>query len=110
MRRASLASASDSVWSFGSRVCFQVLSLESGASALNQLVVGSARAFEVEHACREEAVAPGRRQMMIIFEDGRAEFVIVRIAPFEKDQSPGRIRQRSRIGVFFEKRQHFLGS
>src|SRR6516225_11914338 len=56
------------------------LPLQSSASAFDQAVVGILRAVQVEHARRQIAVAPFRGGMIEIFQGGRAEFVIVRIA------------------------------
>ena len=73
--------------------------LKGGARALHESVVRIAGTAQVEHARSQVAVAPGRRQVLVIFQRGRAEFVIVRICSFKEHETPGGIHKlRSAAG------------
>jgi len=83
---SSFAEASEDRSDFGfSASNFQEGLSERGAGALDQPVIFLARAFEVEHARGQVAVAPRGSHELVIFEHGRTELVIVRITAFEKN-------------------------
>ena|SRR6266851_5730342 len=52
---------------------------ERCARSLDQLVVPGAGTAQVKDACGQEALAPRRRDLLVIFQSRRAELVIVRV-------------------------------
>jgi hypothetical protein len=63
---------------------------------LDQAVVPVAGAWQEEQAGCEVAVAPGGGGVVVIFEHGRAELVVVRVVPLQEDEPTGRVDQRLR--------------
>ena len=63
--------------------------LQRSAYALDKRVVRSPRAFEIEYAAREEPVTPRWTDVEVVFQDCRAELVVVVVPSLHEDQTPG---------------------
>src|SRR5579884_4044672 len=62
---------------------------QSLLGSLEEAIIAIVGALQIEHARRRIAGSPGGREMVVIFESGRAELVIVRIPALGEDQTPG---------------------
>src|SRR5207249_2288566 len=67
--------------------------------ALDEWAVVVTAAFEVKDARGEKAITPGGRDVEIVFEHGRAEFVVVRVAAFREDQRASAVDEVMRLGI-----------
>src|SRR5687768_2470708 len=63
---------------------------------LRQAGVRAPRTLQPKDAARQEAVAPGRRDVVEVLERRRAELVVVRVVAFRENQTPRRRQQRLR--------------
>lgn len=71
------------------------------ANTLDKRVVIGTGPAQVVDTCRQKSRSPVWREMVKIFEDGRAELVVVRITSFEKDQDSGESHEGNGIGLAF---------
>ena len=63
-------------------------------------------AAQIEAAGSQVTVSPGWGDVVVVFEDGRAELVVVGVSSFNEHQLPGSANQLFRVRVFVEIRQH----
>jgi hypothetical protein len=71
--------------------CVAESTLESGARALDQRVVGAAGAAQVKKAGGEIAIAQSRRHTVIILQYCRTELVVVRVRALQINETLGGI-------------------
>src|SRR5262245_24991543 len=65
--------------------------VQSCTGAFDEVVVFVARAAEVEDAGGEVTIAHHGRQVRVVFQDCRTEFVVVRIVALEEHQAARRV-------------------
>src|SRR5262245_49232547 len=70
------------------------LRLQSGSRPLDQVIVAGLGTFQVEETGGEEWAAPRGRNVIVVFQGGRAELVVVGIGPLEEDVSACRVDER----------------
>src|SRR6478609_5444011 len=77
-------------------------SSQRGPRSGHQLVVLVSRASQLKGTRRQQPLAPGRAELLVILQHGRAELVVVRIVPFQENQPAGRMRNRRRALIRLE--------
>lgn len=80
------------------------------AGPLHQSIVRLAAAAQIKDARGEHAVAPARGETWVVLEDRRAELVVVRVRPFEKDEASRRRGQLPGRRAPFQPAEHLARS
>ena len=65
---------------------FRLRTPQRRARPLQERRIVAGGAFEPKDAGSEETVAPGRCDVVVILQRGRAEFVVVRVGPLGEDE------------------------